>query len=76
MFTLFYLSFTMFSCVTRIFLKNRHFYVCNPETSPLKILDYSEYGIFEIKNVRSSDMSMEAAYANVLGIAENNWNIR
>ena len=56
--------------IKKEFLKNKHFYKYHPETSPLRIFDYSEWGIVNIENVRSSDLSLETAYANVIGIAK------
>ena len=67
--------------IKKEFLKNRHSFVYRPETSPLRIFDYSEWGVVDIKNVHSTDLSLEAAYVNVMEIAEkmgitDDWNIR
>ncbi|TMW47229.1 hypothetical protein DOY81_007693 [Sarcophaga bullata] len=62
------------------FLKNRFIYEYNPHTSHyLRILDYSDWGVVEIRNFLSSDLSIETAFDNVIELANKMglfWNIR
>ncbi|TMW47184.1 hypothetical protein DOY81_007736 [Sarcophaga bullata] len=52
------------------FLRNRFIYQYNPNTdNSLRILDYSHYGIVNIKNFKSSDLSLATAFVNVSALA-------